>query len=331
MIPFGAAHTNVAYIWEYPPGWMFARLRYIQVVNQRWSEEATSYYGLNSTISKNQMASTWLSLSRMYASVRFYKPYCGLLILYISGKRTIMNVLVFLSGVLFLSHVFRPILVLRLLYPFLYSWFTYKAPSLSPRPGANNASYNKIIAGVHSVDIDECASAGRCHSSAVCVNTPGSYSCTCKAPFSLGANGTCTIEDSGNCLPISWFTAKCERLKLPLHVGSVLDQGIPRIQWKKSRHFLQAMNTFQIFRLRRTEVCFVWKDSCCMKTNILTVSCSSVVSGVTSLSKIPGKCTKVHHFVQWIISSEISENIANLTKSSSVMFLWYIHLQYELK
>ena len=36
---------------------------------------------------------------------------------------------------------------------------------------------------------------------------------------------------------------------------------------------------------------------CCTNTNLLTVSCSSVVSGVTSLPNIPDKCTKVHHFI----------------------------------
>ena len=62
---------------------------------------------------------------------------------------------------------------------------------------------------------------------------------------------------------------------------------------------------------------------CCMNTNLLFGS--SVASGVTSLPKIPDKCTKVHHFVEWIIRFKISENIGNLTS------IQYIHLQYELK
>ena len=62
----------------------------------------------------------------------------------------------------------------------------------------------------------------------------------------------------------------------------------------------------------------IWHSAAWMRN--FWLSCSSVVPGVTSLPKIPDKCTKAHSFVYWLARSKISENIANLTKSSSAIW-----------
>ncbi|MBT9558177.1 MAG: hypothetical protein IV100_19245, partial [Myxococcales bacterium] len=53
-------------------------------------------------------------------------------------------------------------------------------------------SGNKLVGGV-CVDVDECAAvASPCHATALCTNTPGSFSCTCGDGALLGASGVCT-------------------------------------------------------------------------------------------------------------------------------------------
>ena len=94
------------------------------------------------------------------------------------------------------------------------------------------------------------------------------------------------------------------------------ETNIPRVPSCCSRQACIKMSVYDSKATLRRKL-----TSCCRNTDPLTASCSSIGSGVTSLLKISDKCTKVHHFVWWIIRSYISENIENLTKSSSA--IWY--------
>ena len=74
----------------------------------------------------------------------------------------------------------------------------------------------------------------------------------------------------------------------------------------------------------QSKATLIWNLTfCCTNTNLMTVHCSSVCQVWRHFRKFPTNVRKYTIF--------ISENIAKFTKSSSVMFLWYIHLQYELK